>query len=187
MAGERWLTEQKRSGIVRAFTLNDREQYPAIHGGANGCFSIRCSTSLGRGRLSATLRQSLQQVPRRKADVHSRWCSLHATLGWIGSEWGWGRVLEQLPHTRVRVHKTCHMSSRMFSNPCDPELDIHRPEIRRLEDRSSRRNNGLRRRLAGATGNHMGHLHFTGSTSPSRSSVLSRGLVMHTLAPSNRD
>ena len=33
----------------------------------------------------------------------------------------------------------------------------------------------------------MGQLHITGSTSLSRGSVLSRGLVLHTLAPSNRD
>jgi hypothetical protein len=33
----------------------------------------------------------------------------------------------------------------------------------------------------------MGHLHITGSTSPSRGSVLSRDLVLHTLTPSNRD
>ena len=33
----------------------------------------------------------------------------------------------------------------------------------------------------------MGHLHITGSTSPSRGSVLSRGLVLHILTPSNRD
>jgi hypothetical protein len=33
----------------------------------------------------------------------------------------------------------------------------------------------------------MGHLHITGSTSPSMGSVLSRGLVFHALAPSNRD
>jgi len=41
--------------------------------------------------------------------------------------------------------------------------------------------------LANATGDHMGQLHITGSTSLSRGSVLSRGLVYHTLAPSNRD
>jgi len=33
----------------------------------------------------------------------------------------------------------------------------------------------------------MEYLHITGSTSPSMGSVLSRGLVCHTLAPSNRD
>jgi len=33
----------------------------------------------------------------------------------------------------------------------------------------------------------MGYFHITGSTSPSMGSVLSRGLVFHTLAPSNRD
>jgi hypothetical protein len=41
---------------------------------------------VARGPLSATLRQSLRQAPRRKAAVHSRWCSLRANLGWIGYE-----------------------------------------------------------------------------------------------------
>ncbi len=36
--------------------------------------------------MSATLRQSLRQAPRRKAAVNERLCSLSAKLGWIGYE-----------------------------------------------------------------------------------------------------
>lgn len=39
--------------------------------------------------------------------------------------------------------KPAHVSSRKFSNSCDQELDSHRPEIRRLKDRPSRRISGL--------------------------------------------
>jgi hypothetical protein len=47
--------------------------------------------------------------------------------------------------------------------------------------------NCLERLLGGATGDHMGYLYITGSLCPSTSSVLSRSLVFHTLAPSDRD
>jgi hypothetical protein len=39
-----------------------------------------------KGPLPATVRHSLRQAPRRKAAVHSRWCPLRATLGWIRDE-----------------------------------------------------------------------------------------------------
>ena len=71
--------------------------------------------------------------------------SRYAWLDWIRI--GWGRVVvEQVPHTRIGVQKPAHMSSRTFSNSCDQVLDSHRPEIRRLEDRPSRRTSGLGKR-----------------------------------------
>ena len=82
------------------------------------------------GPLPATLRQSPTQSPRRKAAVHSRWCALRATLARIGSASAGGGSSNRYL-TRVSVSTTpAHLSSRTFSNACDPELDFPRPEIR---------------------------------------------------------
>ena len=72
------------------------------------------------------------------------------------------------------------------------KVSFGRSRFRGFEDPISCRfcgqpTSGLGRLSCAATPDHMGHLHITGSTSPSMGSVLSRDLVFHTLAPSNRD
>jgi hypothetical protein len=64
------------------------------------------SGSSRRRRRPATVRQLLRQAPRRIAAVHSRWCPLRATLGWIRDESAGGGV-EQALLTRIGVHNTC--------------------------------------------------------------------------------
>jgi hypothetical protein len=103
MAGERWLTEQKRSGIVRAFTLNDREQYPAIHGGANGCFQFGARpvwVEDGYRPLSDIQELELEagKLPFIRDGARYAWLECVCV--------GWGRVVEPVSHTRVGVHNT---------------------------------------------------------------------------------